>query len=109
VAENRPFAIHGGRFGTAARSWADALRTAVNGPQEPPPTYEEVMAETTRKALATPPPNDHQFEIHGGKFGTASRAFADATADKVNEYGKNWQQGNDVLLDMIYRVLQRYR
>lgn len=106
----RPYSIRGGKFGTAARGWADALARAVDGPQAPPPTYEEVMADTTRRALESGVQlNERPFGIHGGKFGEASRAFADATSEKMNEYGKNWQQGSDVLMDMIYRVLQRYR
>lgn len=105
---DRPFAINGGAFGNAARSWVDSLH-ALEGQQAPEPTQEEILADFQRRAAQTPPLNQRPYGIHGGKFGEASRAFADATRDKVTEYGQNWQQGSDVLMDMIYRVLQRYR
>jgi hypothetical protein len=109
VAE-RPYSINGGAFGRTARSWVDSLHALEGGQPAPQPTYEEVMAEQTRKALESGVQlNERPFGIHGGKFGEGSRAFADATREKVGEYGKNWQQGKDELLDLVYRVLQRYR
>lgn len=105
---DRPYSIHGGRFGTAARGLADRVFGPVK--RVPPPTYEEVIAEIQRREMENPTKPDKPLSIHGGKFGTAARKGMDkfiAVGNEVPAAFSNYGEGHDQGLQILFEYLRQ--